>query len=163
MTIEIGTPLPAATFLKVGESDVETVASAALFGGRTVAFFGLPGAYTGTCSTLHVPSFMRVAPALRAKGVDEIVCMAVNDPFVMKIWGDTTGGIAAGITFLADAESAFTKAIGLQFTVQATGLINRCKRFSALVVDGVVTQLNIEEERGVCNLTAGETLLDQIA
>ena len=162
MTVQTGDLLPQATFLQMGDGGVATVDSQNLFQGRRVALFGLPGAYTGTCSTLHVPSFIRVAPALRDKGIDAIVCISVNDPYVMKQWAADTGGSDAGITFLADAEGAFTKAIGMEFTAQATGLIGRCRRFSALVEDGRVTILNIEPKGGQCNLTAGETLREQI-
>lgn len=162
MTLQIGDILPRATFLKMGEKGPETVDSNEIFAGQRVALFGLPGAYTGTCSTLHVPSFMRVAPALRAKGVESIICVSVNDPFVMKAWGESTGAEAAGLTFLADAEGAFTKAIGLDFTAQPAGLIGRSQRFSALIDDGKVTLLNVEPQAGQCNVSAGETLLDQI-
>lgn len=162
MTIQKGDLLPQATFMKMGDKGAEAVDSQSLFAGRRVALFGLPGAYTGTCSTLHVPSFMRVAPALRDHGVDEIICVSVNDPFVMKAWGEASGGSAAGITFLADPEAAFTRAIGLEFSAPVVGLYNRCQRFSALVQDGRVALLNLEPTGGQCNLTAGETLLEQI-
>jgi len=163
LTLKIGDTLPAGTFLKAEETGPAFVDAGEVFAGKRVALFGLPGAYTGTCSTLHVPSFIRVAPALRDKGVDAIVCISVNDPFVMAHWGETTGGTAAGITFLADSDGSFTKAIGMDYTVPQSGFFGRCKRFSAFVEDGVVKQMNIEQQRGVCEMSAGETLLDQIA
>jgi len=162
VTIQAGDRLPKSTFLKMNDNGPEALESDALFAGRRVALFGLPGAFTGTCSTLHLPSFMRVAPALREKGVDAIICISVNDPFVMKAWGEATGGAAAGIEFLADAEGQFTKDCGLDFTTSQTGLIGRCLRFAAFAEDGVVTVLNFEEQHGTCVLTAGETLLEQI-
>ncbi|UPH72332.1 peroxiredoxin [Abyssibius alkaniclasticus] len=163
MTIQPGDKLPSATFLQIGAAGPEPVASADVFKGKRVALFGLPGAYTGTCSTLHVPSFMRVAPALRDAGVDAIVCVSVNDPFVMKAWGEATGGADAGLTFLADADGGFIKSIGLDFTAPPSGLIGRSQRFAALVDDGEVKILNVEPSAGECNLSAGETLLAQMA
>ena len=87
-----------------------------------MVLFGVPGAFTGTCSSKHVPSFIRVADALRAKGVDEIACVAVNDPHVMRAWGEATGADAAGIRMLADAGSAFTRAIGMDYDNPAGGM-----------------------------------------
>lgn len=154
--------LPEATLLRMGEGGIEEVAVQALTKGRKVVIFGLPGAYTGTCSTQHVPSFSRTAAAFRAKGVDEIICVSVNDPFVMKAWGEATGGAAAGISFLADAGSEFTKAIGMDFDRPQAGLYGRSLRYALYAVDGVVEQLNVEENAGQCEVSAGETLLAQI-
>ena len=97
MTLAVGTRLPEATFLEKDGDEIREVRSDAVFDGRRVVLFGLPGAFTGMCSTRHLPSFIRVADALREKGVDEIVCVAVNDPFVMQVWGETSGAKAAGI------------------------------------------------------------------
>jgi peroxiredoxin len=121
--------------------------------------FGLPGAYTGTCSTIHVPSFIRVADRLRAAGVAEIACISVNDPHVMMAWGEATGALAAGIRMLADADGAFTRALGLDFTNPASGLYGRSKRYSLCAKDGTVTILNLEVGTGVCDVSGGETML----
>jgi glutaredoxin/glutathione-dependent peroxiredoxin len=163
MTIKIGDQLPDATLFRMGEKGVEQITTATLTKGRRVALFGLPGAYTGTCSTMHVPSFMRTAAAFRAKGVDEIVCVATDTPHVMAEWGKTTGGADAGITFLSDGMSAFTTAIGMSFDVPAIGFANRSKRYSMLIEDGQVTQLNPEPPNSQCEISAGETLLAQIS
>src|SRR5690606_12621297 len=120
------------------------------------------GAYTGTCSTAHVPSFMRVREKLAEKGVDEVICVSVNDAFVMKAWGEATGASAAGITMLADADSSFTKALGLEFSVPAIGFFDRSKRYSLYAEDGVVKQLNLEESPGTCEISGGEALLEQL-
>ena len=128
MTIEIGAKLPEATLLKMGEAGAETVNLADRLKGRKVVIFGLPGAYTSTCSTAHVPSFIRTAGKLAEKGVDEIICVSVNDPFVMKAWGEATGATAAGITMLADADSSFSKAVGQTFDVPHLGFFARSKR-----------------------------------
>ncbi len=162
MTIAVGDRLPAATLTRVGEKGPEPVALAGVLKGRKVAIFGLPGAYTGTCSTAHVPSFMRVRAALAEKGVDEVICVSVNDAFVMKAWGEATGATAAGITMLADADSSLTKALGMEFSAPAIGFIDRSKRYSLYAEDGVVKQLNLEENAGACEISAGETLLGQI-
>lgn len=162
MTISVGTKLPEATLLHAGEKGVDQVAMADKVKGRKVVIFGLPGAYTGTCTTAHVPSFMRTSEKFRAKGVDEIICVSVNDPFVMKAWGEATGGAAAGITFLADSEGAFTKALGLDFTAAAVGLIGRSKRYALYAEDGVVKVLHLEENPGVCETSGGEALLAAI-
>jgi peroxiredoxin len=122
--------------------------------------FAVPGAFTPTCHSAHVPSFMRTKDQFTEKGVDEIICVSVNDPFVMKAWGEVTGATEAGITMLSDAESAFTKAIGMDFDAPPAGLIARSKRYAMLVEDGIVTQLNEESSPGECEISAGEGLLD---
>jgi cytochrome c peroxidase len=162
MTISVGSTLPDATLLQMGANGPEGVSMAAKLKGRKVVIFGLPGAYTGTCSTAHVPSFMRTKDKLMAKGVDEVICVAVNDPFVMKAWGEATGAAAAGITMLGDAESAFTTAAGMNFSAAPVGFVNRSKRYSLLAEDGVVKVLNVEDSPGTCEISAGETLLGQI-
>lgn len=159
MTIATGDKLPEGTFLEKTADGIKPVATADLVGGRTVVLFGLPGAYTGTCSTVHVPSFIRVADRLRAAGVAEIACISVNDPHVMSAWGEATGATAAGIRMLSDAEGDFTKALGLDFTAAAAGLFGRSKRYALLAEDGVVTVLNLEDNPGVCDVSGGETML----
>ena len=160
--IKTGDTLPDATFQKLGADGPEGVKVSDLTKGRKVVLFGLPGAFTGTCTTAHVPSFIRTADQFKAKGVDEIVCVSVNDVFVMKAWGESTGAAAAGITMLGDAASEFTKAIGLDFDAPPAGLYGRSKRYSMYIEDGVVKNLNLEESPGVCDLSGGETLLEQI-
>ena len=161
MTIAIGSRLPEATLLTMGENGAEAVTLSDRLKGRKVVIFGLPGAYTGTCSTAHVPSFMRTAGKCADKGVDEILCVSVNDPFVMKAWGEATGATATGITMLGDADASFTKAIGLTFDVPHLGFFARSKRYSLLAEDGVVTQFNPETGPG-CEISAGEHLLSQL-
>jgi peroxiredoxin len=162
MTIKTGDTLPDATLLVMGEEGPQQVQLSDKVNGRKVVIFGLPGAYTGTCTTAHVPSFMVTYDAFMEKGVDEIICVSVNDPFVMKAWGDSTRAIETGITMLADAESAFTKAIGMNFSAGPVGFVDRSKRYAMLVEDGVVKILNEEEGPGVCEVSAGETLLAQL-
>jgi peroxiredoxin len=159
--IEVGQKLPNATLTMMGPDGLQHVDLASRLKGRRVIIFGLPGAFTPTCSSAHLPSFMRTKPQFDAKGVDEIICLSVNDPHVMRAWGETSGGAAAGITFLADQASEFTKAIGMEFTAPPAGFFDRSKRYSMFVEDGVVTIFNPEIEKG-CAISGGENLLDQI-
>jgi peroxiredoxin len=161
MTIAVGKKLPEATLLQMGENGAEGVSLKGKLEGRKVVIFGLPGAYTGTCSTAHVPSFIRTAGKFAEKGVDEIICIAVNDPFVMKAWGEATGATAAGITMLGDADASFSKAIAMTFDVPPLGFFDRSRRYAALVEDGVVTRFNPETGPG-CEISAGEYLLSQL-
>ena len=162
MTLKTGDKLPEATLLRVGANGPEAVSLSLVTSGRKVVIFAVPGAYTGVCTTAHVPSFIRTKAAFEAKGVDEVVCISVNDPFVMKAWGEATGAAAAGISMLGDAESAFTSAIGMDFTAPPAGLIKRSARYAMLVEDGVVKVLHKEESPGACEISAGEALLAAI-
>jgi peroxiredoxin len=162
MAITVGDKLPETTFLIFGENGPEEVPLAPRLKDRKVVIFGLPGAFTRGCSVTHLPSFMRTRDAFAEKGVDEVICIAVNDPFAMTAWGQHTGATEAGITMLADAAGDFTKAIGLEFSAPVVGLYNRCQRFALMAEDGVVKVLNLEEEAGACKLTVGEELLEKI-
>lgn len=161
MTISKGSKLPAATFVTMGPDGPATVDLAARVAGRKVVVFGLPGAFTGPCSTSHIPSFIRTAAAFRAKGIEEIICISVNDPFVLKAWGEATGATAAGIVHLGDADGSFTKALGMEFTAPAIGLIGRSNRYAVVLEDGVVTHASIDNP-GECNISQGEQFLETI-
>jgi cytochrome c peroxidase len=162
MTISVGAALPEGTLIRLGEGGPESVSVAALTKGRKVVIFAVPGAFTPTCHSAHVPSFIRTKDKFGAKGVDEIICISVNDPFVMKAWGEATGATAAGISMLSDAEGAFTKALGLDFTAPPVGLIGRSKRYALYAEDGVVKTLHLEESPGQCEISGGEALLAAI-
>ena len=162
MTISAGDTLPDATMVQLGANGPEPVAIADKVKDRKVVIFAVPGAFTPTCHSAHVPSFVRTKDQFDSKGVDEIICVSVNDPFVMKAWGEATGATAAGITMLADAESAFTTAIGMNFDAPPAGLMARSKRYAMLVENGVVKVLNAEESPGACEISAGEGLLDSM-
>lgn len=159
--LAVGTKLPEATLLRMGQDGAEKVMLSSLLKGRKVAVFGLPGPFTGTCTNAHVPSFIRTAPGFRAKGVEAILCIAVADPFVMKAWGEATGATAAGITMLGDPASEFTKGVGMEFDVPDIGFYARSKRYSLLAEDGVVTRFNPETGKG-CDISGGEALLEQV-
>lgn len=162
MAIQTGDTIPDATLLKLGEGGPEKVSLKAVAGSGKVALFGLPGAFTRTCTAAHVPSFIRSMDKLGAKGVDKVICVSVNDPFCMAAWGESTGATEVGIEMLGDAAAEFTKAIGLNFSNADVGFFDRAKRFTMLIEDGEVKILNVEENPGVCELSAAETLLDQM-
>ncbi|MFT7310888.1 MAG: peroxiredoxin [Paracoccaceae bacterium] len=159
MTITTGDTLPEAFFVRMGDSGPESVALSTLTKDRKVVVFAVPGAFTPTCNSAHVPSFIRTMDEFAAKGIDQIICVSVNDPFVMKTWGETTGATEAGIAMLADPDSSFTTAMGMNFDAPPAGLFARSKRYAMIVENGVVTTLNEEESPGVCEVSAGEALL----
>ena len=163
MTLAVGESLPEATFLEKEGDEIRPVPSGAVFGGRRVVLFGLPGAFTGMCSTRHLPSFIRVADQLRAKGVDEIACVAVNDPFVMQVWGEGSGAFEAGIRMLSDASGEFAGRLGdMTFDNPPRGLFGRSKRYALFAEDGVVKVLNVETSRTDCEISGGENMLAAI-
>lgn len=158
MALSVGGRMPEASLVMMGANGPETVQLSQRLKGRKVVVFALPGAFTGPCTTAHVPSFIRTADQFRAKGVEEIVCISVNDPFTLKAWGEATGATKAGITHLGDADGSMTRGLGLDFTAPHLGLIGRSNRYAALVEDGVVTRLNLDKP-GECNISQGEALL----
>lgn len=162
MTISEGDRMPEAKVMVKGEGGIADLSLTDKLKGRSVVIFGLPGAYTGTCSTAHVPSFIRTAEKFKAKGVDEIICVSVNDAFVMDAWGAATGANQAGITMASDPDASFTRAIGLDFAAGFVRGAPRSKRYAMHVVDGVVKALNVEENLGVCTVSGGEALLERL-
>ena len=161
MAIKVGDKLPNATFRVMTAEGPKPKTTDDVFKGKKVALFAVPGAFTPTCSNLHMPSFLDNAEAIKAKGVNEIAVTAVNDVFVMEAWKKAAGA-AGKIEFLADGSGDFAKAIGLENDMSAGGMGVRSKRYSMLVEDGVVKKLNIEEAPGKCEVSGGQTLLGQI-
>lgn len=160
MTIAQGDKIPATTFKKMTDGGPADVSSDELFKGRTVALFSVPGAFTPTCSAKHLPGFVDSADALKSKGVDEIVCTAVNDAFVMGAWGKSAGADGK-VSMLADGNGDFVKAIGLTMDATGAGLGHRGQRFSMIVKDGVITTLNVEEPREY-KVSSAEHMLGQL-
>jgi peroxiredoxin len=168
MTIKIGDKLPEGNISEFIEVESEgcslgpnTFNAAELAKGKTIVIFGLPGAYTPTCSAKHVPGYLQFADALKAKGVDEIWCLSVNDAFVMGAWGRDQK--ATGIVrMMADGTAAYSKSLGLDADFTKFGMGIRSQRYSMLVVDGTVKQLNIEEA-GKFEVSNAETMLKQLA
>ncbi len=161
MTIKTGDRLPAATFTVMSDSGPTPVTTAEFFGGKKVALFAVPGAYTPTCSQQHVPGFVERVGELKAKGIDAVACTAVNDVFVMDHFAKDTGA-AGKIAMLADGNGDFAKAIGLDIDLTKFGLGVRSKRYSMLVEDGVVTSLNIDESPPVHDNSSAATLCSMI-
>lgn len=158
MTIEIGSKLPAATFHEANPRD--TVALETLTAGKTVVLFAVPGAFTPGCSNTHLPGYLEKADDLKARGVDAIVCVAVNDAFVMQAWG-AAHGAAGKVRMLADPQATFTRAIGLDVEAAVLGG-TRSKRYSMVVKDGVVTALNVEPDGFGLSCSLAPSILDQI-
>ncbi len=159
MTIATGDKLPEATLVKVTDNGPEQVNAAEYFKGRKVALFSVPGAFTPTCSAKHLPGYVDKAEELKAKGIDEIACTAVNDAFVMGAWGKAGG--ADQITMLADGNGDFAKAVGLTMDGKAFGMGTRGQRFSMIVNDGVVEQLNVEAP-GEFKVSSADQMLEQL-
>lgn len=162
MPIAEGARLPDATLTAFGPDGPISVSLAERLAGRKAVIFAVPGAFTPTCHSAHVPSFMRTRAAFAEKGIDEVICISVNDPFVMKAWGEATGAAGAGITMLADAGAEFTRAIEMDFDAPPFGLYARSKRYAMVVEDGMLTALNVEDNPGACEVSAGEALLARL-
>ena len=159
MTISVGDTLPDVKLVKVTDGGPEQVQSSDYFKGKTVALFSVPGAFTPTCSAKHLPGFVDKADELKAKGVDEICATAVNDAFVMGAWNEAAGSEA--ITMLADGNGDFAEAVGLTMDGSGFGMGQRGQRYSMLVEDGVVKQLNVEEP-GDFSVSSAEHMLGQM-
>jgi peroxiredoxin (alkyl hydroperoxide reductase subunit C) len=157
MTIKAGDKMPSGTLMTMTAEGPKPVSTDELFAGKKVVLFGLPGAYTPTCSAKHVPSYVGNAAALKAKGVDAIACMSVNDAFVMGAWGKDQGA-GDKVQMLADGSADYTRKLGLELDLTARGMGVRCQRFSILVDDGVAKAVNIEEG-GAYDVSSAEKML----
>lgn len=160
MTIKVGDTLPAATLTQATAEGPKPVKTEDFFKGRTVALFAVPGAFTPTCSAKHVPGFKQLSPDLKAKGVDEIACLSVNDAFVMRAWGEDQA-VGDDIIMLADGNGDFTTALGLEMDGSKFGMGKRSQRYSMIVKDGVVKELNVEQG-GEFRVAAADYLLAQL-
>ncbi|MGI9170246.1 MAG: peroxiredoxin [Caulobacteraceae bacterium] len=144
MTLEVGDKVPSATLTTFGPDGPAPMTTEALFSGKKVAMFAVPGAFTPTCSVKHLPGFKTRAAELKAKGIDTIACVSVNDVFVMKAWGDDQE-VGDDILMLADGNGEFTRAMGLELDASRFGMGPRSLRYSPIAYDGVVSALNGEE------------------
>ncbi|HVV33203.1 MAG TPA: peroxiredoxin [Vitreimonas sp.] len=158
--IKVGEKLPDTQFNVPTSEGMKQMRTADVFGGKTVALFAVPGAFTPTCSARHLPSFRENAAALKAKGVDTIACTAVNDHFVMGAWAKDQG-VVDDILMLADGSGDFAKAVGLDADFSKFGMGPRSKRYSMIVKDGVVQSLNVEEA-GEYKVSSAEHMLGQL-
>jgi glutaredoxin/glutathione-dependent peroxiredoxin len=161
MTIKVGDKLPNATFRVMTAEGPKPRTTDEVFKGKIVALFAVPGAFTPTCSNLHMPSFLNNAAAMKEAGVGAIAVTGVNDVFVMEAWKKATGA-EGKIDFLADGNGEFAKAIGMDFDASGNGLGTRSRRYSMLIVDGVVKTINVEAAPGKCEVSDGLSLLKQI-
>lgn len=161
MTIKVGDTIPAMTLVKATADGPAPLSTADLFGGRTVALFSVPGAFTPTCSARHLPGYVDNAETFRTKGVDEVVCVSVNDAFVMTAWGNSAHADGK-VTMIADGNAEFSKALGLTFDGSAYGMGVRGQRFSMIVKDGTVAELNVEPP-GAFGVSSAEHLMGQLA
>jgi glutaredoxin/glutathione-dependent peroxiredoxin len=160
MTIQVGERLPDVPLAIAGAEGPQPTTSGEYFKGKRVALFAVPGAYTPTCSARHLPSYVDKAQELKGQGIDEIACVSVNDPFVMAAWGKSDG--SEDITMLADGNGEFADALGLAMDGSKFGMGKRSQRYSMIVNDGVVEQLNVEAP-GDYRASSAEFMLDQLA
>ncbi len=158
MAISVGDKMPETTFRTIGPDGPAEVPSAELFGGKTVVLFAVPGAFTPTCHKNHLPGYVDRFDALKAKGVDTVAVVSVNDMFVMDAWAKASGGDGK-IVFLSDGNADFTRAIGMELDASGFGMGIRSKRYSMLVEDGVVKALHVEENPTEANVSSAEAML----
>lgn len=159
MTISIGSKIPETNLVKATANGPEQVSSNDYFKGRKIALFSVPGAFTPTCSAKHLPGYVEKAAELKAKGIDEIACTAVNDAFVMGAWNSAAG--SESIAMLADGNGEFANAVGLEMDASGFGMGKRAQRYSMVINDGVVEQLNIEAP-GDFKVSSAEHMLGQL-
>ncbi len=160
MTIKVGDRIPSATLTRASADGPQPVSTDDYFGGRKIALFSVPGAFTPTCSARHLPGFVERADELRAKGVDEVACVSVNDAFVLQAWAAQSGA-EGKITMLADGNGDFAEALGLSADFSKFGMGKRGQRWSAIVDDGVVKELNVEGP-GAFSVSSAEFLSAQL-
>ena len=160
MTISVGERIPSMTLTKVTPDGPQPVQTDDYFAGRKIALFAVPGAFTPTCSARHLPGYVEKAGELKDKGVDEIACVSVNDAFVMQAWGQQAGADGK-VTMLADGNGDFAEALGLAADFSKFGMGKRSQRWSAIVDDGVISELNVEEP-GAFSVSSAEFILGQL-
>ncbi len=160
MTIKVGDKLPQATFTTMTAEGPRPMTTSEVFGGKKVALFAVPGAFTPTCSAKHLPGFVNNFDSLKQKGIDRIVCVSVNDVFVMSAWGKDQK-VGDKVLMLADGNGEFAKAIGLELDAKGFGMGTRSQRYSMIVDNGVVKQLNVEAG-GEFKVSAAEYMLGQL-
>lgn len=158
MSIAVNDKFPSVTTKRLGANGMEDFTLADYIKDKKVIIFGVPGAFTPSCAQKHLPGYVAKAADIKTKGVDDIICLAVNDPFVMKAWGESAGADGK-VTMVADGLGTLTKALGLEFDGSGAGLGIRAKRFSMVVENGVVKTLDVEEKPSDVELSSAETCL----
>jgi peroxiredoxin len=160
MAIQVGDRIPSVTLFHMTGEGPAAIGSDEVFSGKTVVLFALPGAFTPTCSAKHVPGFVENAAAIKAKGVDTIACLSVNDPFVMGAWGEAQG-VGDAVLMLADGNAELTKAVGLEIDRTPSGMGLRSQRYAMVVEDGVVRALHVEPA-GAFGVSSAESILAEL-
>ncbi len=160
MTIQVGDRVPEVSLTIASKEGPKPTSTSEFFKGRKIALFAVPGAFTPTCSARHLPSYVEKAPELLSKGIDAIACISVNDPFVMSAWNERDG--SSDIAMLADGNGEFAQATGLAMDATKFGMGKRSQRYSMIVDDGIVEQLNVEAP-GEYRASSAEHMLDQLA
>jgi peroxiredoxin len=158
MAIKAGDKVPSGSFGVMKGEGPGSISSDELFNGKTVVLFSVPGAFTPTCSKTHLPSFVKNAASIKSKGVDTIACLAVNDVFVMDVWGKGAGADGK-VLMLADGNATYTKALGLDLDASGFGMGTRGQRFAMIVKNGVVQKLQLEPSAGACTISSGDSIL----
>ena len=161
MAVKVGDKVPSGSFGIMKGEGPGSISTDELFNGKKVVVFSVPGAFTPTCSKTHLPGFVKNAGAIKAKGIDTIACLAVNDVFVMDAWGKSSGA-EGKVVMLADGNAAYTKALGLDLDASGFGMGTRGQRFAMVVKNGVVEKLQVEPSAGQCTISGGDSILSSL-
>ena len=164
MKYSVGDDFPEVTFNWMNDNfEVQKAGSSELFGDKKIILIGMPGAFSPTCSMMHLPSFIKSVKEFKDLGVEEIFCVLVNDVYVAKVWGESTGATKAGIKIITDPLSILAETLDMESTVKGTGLLRRLQRFTAVIKNNKIDRLYFEKERGVCDMTSAQNVLKDLA
>ncbi len=164
MKYSVGDDFPEVIFNWMDDNfEVQKAGSSELFGDKKIILIGMPGAFSPTCSMMHLPSFIKSVKEFNDLGVEEIFCVLVNDVYVAKVWGESTGATKAGIKIITDPLSILAEKLDMEFTVKGTGLLRRLQRFTAVIENNKIDRLYFEKERGVCDMTSAQNVLKDLA
>ena len=163
MKYSVGDEFPEVIFNWMDDNfEVQKAGSIELFDGKKIILIGMPGAFSPTCSMMHLPGFIKNVKDFKNLGIDEIFCVLVNDVYVAKVWGESTGATKAGIRIITDPLSILAETLDFEFTVKGTGLLRRLQRFTAVIENRKIEKLYFEKERGVCDMTSAQTVLEDL-
>ena len=164
MKYSVGDDFPEVIFNWMDDNfEVQKAGSSELFSDKNIILIGMPGAFSPTCSMMHLPSFIKSVKEFKDLGVEEIFCVLVNDVYVAKVWGESTGATKAGIKIITDPLSILAETLDMEFTVKGTGLLRRLQRFTAVIKNNKIDRLYFEKERGVCDMTSAQNVLKDLA
>ena len=163
MKYSVGDQFPEVIFNWMDDNlEIQKAASSELFNNKKIILIGMPGAFSPTCSMMHLPGFIKNVKEFERLGISEIFCVLVNDVYVAKVWGETTGATKAGVKIITDPLSILAETLDFEFTVKGTGLLRRLQRFTAVIDDKKIEKLYFEKERGVCDMTSAQAVLKDI-